>query len=585
MFVQTLARILAGKFGLKVVSDSAARTFFIGKRPDGALELHLATRLLEPRGESAEAIGTVLRGALAHEALGHGRHTDFDVRWPTGAYGKGLANAFEDVRIENLAPTVYPGARGILADMVATLQKEFGFWGVPDDRDDWQTNLAIGLLRKYRHDLLGQPIDVATTETILARARSAIGGKLFDRVDALAKMACTSSCTADVCRMTQEIVDLLAKKAGDPEQDGAPKAGGQQASQGGGGTAGGQDGSDANDDEVDDDASGNDGPGGGDAIQGGDGDGDGQGGAPGGVDASGSGGDGDPQPSGESSPEAAGGGFDADAACNANVESALDNVVAGGCTVTPQSDYEPKETVLPEGADTIPNGFSGRVASGIEESLRSVTEDADDSIADHGLLDTSRLPAISKGFTRLGFVEAGSPGSGIETELMLLFDMSGSMGNLDAGFLRAAIYSTMAALAQFQPSLGLSLAFFDDVAEIVVRPGARVSPRLARRAAASYSPRGSTNWASSVIALIPTLANTRRHRKTLLTITDGALGTDERRERTMRELKENGIDFQFVSIGVPLPDDCPGETCDATQAGFTTALRQVALRCVPPDCL
>lgn len=550
MFIQTLARILAGKIDLRVVSDDKASTFFIARLPNGSLELHLATRLIEATGGRADAVGDVVRGALAHEALGHGRHTDFDAAFPQSPFGKCLANAFEDVRIEKLAPTVFPGARSILATMVETLVRECGFWKKPAARE-WQSSLIVGLLRKYRTEILGQPLDEATTNAILAQASAVLGPTLFAKVDALAREACCSGSTGEVNACAERIVALLAQQS--PDKQDQP--------------GGSERGKDENGDDGD-------GAGGGDGPPGNTGEGEAESSGPPEAETGSKNGRG-----------RAAAPFDPDAVCDVDVETALDEVVGDGCKVTRQYDYVPKDAMFRGYGDNQANGFASRIACGLEESLRSITQDADDFISDRGRLDTTRLPAIAGRFTDFGFVDNERDGAGIDTELMVMFDNSSSMASLDTKFLQAAIYSTLMALGRFQPDLGLSLAFFDHEAQVAVRPGIHITPMVARKASASYTPRGSTSWASSARALMPMLVTSRRRRKTLLTVTDGKLGSDATRSAVIHDYRASGVECRFVSVDEALPADCLGRVCSPTQEGFSTALRKSVLECIPPDCM
>jgi hypothetical protein len=628
MFIQTLARILADKFNLEVRYSDTAKTFSIGKRPDGRLVITLANRLLEANGEREEAIGTLFRGALAHEALGHGYHTTFEeAAFPKeGPFARGLANCFEDVRIEALAPERFVGARRLLADMVRELESS-GFWSMPGP-DDWQGALACGLLRKYRWKILRQPLDVDLTERMLNQAIAAIGPEMFRQVDSLAESACRASNTAETSDYADQIVRLLrtAEPPSPPPQPPRSKPSSDQSgddeTQSGGSGGDDDNGDDSNagpDDSTSSDGnSGKDeagkdsteGAGNGGSSDGSEGDDEaesvGSGNQPGDTDQ-----DCD-QPGVGNQPEQGDDGekddgqartghgrsrsdgppapFNPEQECNLDVESAMDEAMEPGNGNVKDGGLSASFDDLTRGIDNVPNTMdvaasarlAGRIAAKLGDALRSITEDADDDESDRGRLDLGRLPAILAGATSTPFTVDGKPGRGINTEIMLVMDQSSSMTALGKGFLRDLLCASLTSLGRFSPDLGVSFATFNTGSTLIIRPGRHITPNLAAKVASAYTPDGGTSWAKSVAPLVPILAQSHRARRIMLTITDGQTEASMH-EGLARDLRYHNIGCRFVSIGHLLHEGFEGISCESTPASFADAFCGAILATLPPE--
>lgn len=198
-----------------------------------------------------------------------------------------------------------------------------------------------------------------------------------------------------------------------------------------------------------------------------------------------------------------------------------------------------------------------------------------------GRLDMSRLPAIAAGMAHEPFLVDGNPGRGIDTEIMLLMDASGSMKNLGRDFLCRLLRSSALALARFSPDLGVSVATFAEQSRILVKPGQRITPRLASVLPTAYYPGGGTEWSVSVIPLVPLLAQSRRRRKILLTVTDGRIDSTPN-SGLMRDMASHGIECRFVSIGNRLPLGFDGVECSAEANSFAKAFCDTILASLPP---
>lgn len=565
MFVQTLARILAAKMNVRVVYDHTISTFKIGSDKDGSLVILLAANILETAGENVDA---VLRGALAHEALGHGYHTDFSSLATKGEYAMSLANAFEDVRIEQLAPARFPGARRILAQMVEVLDRDFGFWDAPP-ADDWQESLLIGLLRKYRSKILGHPLDPRVTQVILDQAIPVIGEDLFRKVDHLAETACRSASTQEVNEAADAIVVLLtdAQKKNQGQGGDKPQDGDASKSQGNGKGDQSQGNGDRNNPSQ---------PGGKNNQVGNPGQG-------------GNSGEGSGTPQGGTPQGRNGTPFDPSKKVSRDIESALESVSNDRNAVqqagvsayhfVDKSD-EPHEEGTLDTTET--NGaLVRRISARLEEAVRSVTEDADDEEADVGRLNVSMLPTIVTGTSCRPFIEDGAPGPGIDTELMLLVDSSRSMDDLGEPLIRQLLKASLTALARLAPDLGTCVAFFSEGSKLMASPGQRLTPLKINDVASRYYARGGTAWEQSIVPLIPVLATSRRRRKILLTVTDGQLARSVT-PAVMREMRTQGIECRFLSIGLALPEVYEGVRCDATPEAFAKSFCDTILAGILP---
>ena len=599
MFIQTLARMLADKIGLNVEYRNDISTFMIGKKEaDDRLTIYLATKLIEAAGESEDSIGVLTRGALAHEALGHGYHTDFEEMATEGRYALSVANAFEDVRIEKRAPERFLGARKILSDMVMTLERDFGFWKEPAV-DDWQTTLLLGLLRKYRTSILKQPLDAAVTKTLLDRSRQDLGDALFTEVDRLAEKACLSDSTKEVNACADAIVRLLRQPQEDNQSqdasapddgDGSPDTGDQG------------DGNDAPESAEKADAQYAQGSDGDNADTADDGDADTtdevatDGATPQEpADKADAGCDADQtatpddsaQQTAESTPATM---FDPDMECQVDIESAMDEVFGSESQVinTPglATEFVDVSDQKPTNGDHFIRSSGSRLAASIgarlHDALRSITEDEDDSESDMGRLDMSRLPDIVPGMADRPFIEDGEPGREINTEVMLVFDASSSMNDLNPEFLRGLLHASATALSRFAPDLSFNVATFNTGSRLVFNAGQTWTPARASMVAAGYQPSGGTRWAESITPLVPILASSRHPRRILLTVCDGYINHD-RNPEVMRELDAFGIETVFVTIGSPLPDGCAGSSCDTTQEAFAKAFCDVLLGSIAPQ--
>ncbi len=604
MYLQTIARIVAGNLGVRVVFSDSVETFMITRLDNGEMVILMAKTVLKALEGKADLVETVTRGAIAHEALGHGYHTDFSLDAKT-PYGRDLANALEDIRIERLAPDLYPGARISLREMVLALDSEMAFF-TPEDDCRPEEALLIGLLRRFRTKVLRQPLPADVTDRLIAKAKDWLGVDLFTRIEAIAQAACLSSTTGPVVKAADDIVDLLRQaikpqspqqQAGDPQQGQGAGTGEQQQGQSTGQQAGDpQQGQGAGTGEQQQGQS--TGQQAGDPQQGqGTGTGEQQQGQSTGQQA------GDPQQgqgtgTGEqqqgqstgrgrgSSPDAL--AFDPTLHFDVAIETAAKKAFANnvtpepGLTVNPTDirDQVPTFPALPMGSEV--KGIIQKMRSNLETALRSITDDEDDVEDDSGRLDTGRLARTAAGFEQRPFLVDGKPGRGLSTELVVLFDCSSSMDDLGEAFLRQLVFASGSTLGHFAPDVRFNMAFFHGNSILAHTGDKHWTPEHGAKVSFAYRVNGGTNWARSALPLIPLLANSRKERKVLLTVSDGDINASKH-PALLDELRKYGAEMCFVCINHAVPHGLHGISCEAKPASFATAFANALLTSISPE--
>ena len=577
MYLQTIARIVAGNLGVKVVFSDSVETFMIQKLDNGEMVILMAKTVLKALEGKASLVETVTRGAIAHEALGHGYHTDFSLDAKT-PYGRGLANALEDVRIERLAPDLYPGARISLREMVLALDSEMAFF-TPEDDCGSEEALLIGLLRQFRTNVLKQPLPADVTDRLIAKAKDWLGVELFTRVEAIAQAACLSSTTGHVVKAADDIVDLLRqaiKPQSPPQQAGEQQQGqstgtDEQQGQGTGQQAGEQ----------------QQGQSTGTGQQQGQGTGQ-QAGEQQQDQSTGTG-----QQQGQSTGRGLGSSpdaldFDPTLHFDVAIETAAKKTFANnvtpepGLTVNPTDirDQVPTFPALPMGSEV--KGIIQKMRSNLETALRSITDDEDDVEDDSGRLDTGRLARTAAGFEQRPFLVDGKPGRGLSTELVVLFDSSSSMADLGEAFLRQLVFACGSTLGHFAPDVRFNMAFFHANSILAHTSDKHWTPEHGAKVSFAYQVQGGTNWARSALPLIPLLANSRKERKVLLTVSDGDINASKH-PALLDELRKYGAEMCFVCINHAVPHGLHGISCEAKPASFATAFANALLTSISPE--
>jgi hypothetical protein len=627
MYVQTIARIIADKLGIKVIYSDTVPTFAIGKQEDGSLVIYMASGILKVFEGREEDLEAITRGALAHEALGHGFHTTFEAEAKT-VYGRSIANALEDVRIERLAPSRYPGAKRALSEMVRLLIEQKDFWNPKDPI--LEEALLIGLLRHFRSSILGQPVPADITDTLLEQARKEIGDQAYGAIYDIAKGACFAATTKEVSDAADAIVNILKstkkppkpdpkpepkpepepepQSEQKPQQEPDPQTGEPGEPQPGEGTKGeaedsqqdsageqsGADDSHEGDEGADDagkDAGGSESSGDSEAGQGeetasqsegsntGQDGGDGRGGMPQSQSRPGHG-------NASSVDELI------DFSDSVEVQTDINDVV--DAMLGESSEIEGRirgqlndvsEAIKDRQACAVPSTSTTiiqRMKRSLGDALRATVMDEDDSESDFGRLDCSRIARIASGLEPRPFITDGEPGRGLSTELLVLFDKSGSMESLTRPFMASLVYAAGATLASFAPEVRFNVAFFDTCSTLVHQADKHWTPEHGAKVAGAYYADGGTAWAQSALPLLPILARSRKSRKVLLTVCDGDVD-HQSYPGVMKEIKDHGIETTFLMIGRPVPHGLTGVSCDNTGESFAKAFGDSLLKAISPE--
>lgn len=200
----TVAKIVAANMGVEIIIDPYADT----ASTDGE-KIYLPEKFI---GNGDERAALLMRGFIAHEGVGHIRHTDMmawnDFVEHAPPLGRSVLNIIEDIRIERLASLVYPGIRHILHDTVEVLKTE-GFFDMPVQLHP--AGVVTGLfLNCLRAEELGQPVDTVPAKAI---ASQLFGMPLRDELLELARIGSRGNSTADAVNATVEILKRLSEEA------------------------------------------------------------------------------------------------------------------------------------------------------------------------------------------------------------------------------------------------------------------------------------------------------------------------------------------------------------------------------------
>jgi hypothetical protein len=547
-----LAAMLAGQFDLRVRVENIP-TFAVGKDEKGPV-LFVSASLSGIEDVRVDEVSTMLRGALAHECVGHLPFTDMDAPRPAGLLGS-IANVLEDLRIESLAPSAYPGARRILADMVAELESDrHRFWS-PDKAKGPENAILLYVLRQCRAEQLGQPLRPAWTQTFRDRAVEAYGEGTVRQALDMARQAIAQPDTPSIITLAQQLLDLLKQSVQQPQQQPQPQppsSGDDDQGDQGEQSSGDDQGSDQSESPA---SSGDDG------------------GAP-----------------DEESPESCAGAkqgsarsIDENLEINASpedyIKDAMGNILKRGA-VRQEKDYSGQEVI--SGPIQTP-AVAHRLRGSLQRALASLRDDEEDAMTDHGRLHLGALidaVATKRSHAQI-FIEDGAVGEGIDTALYLMVDQSGSMDKIK-DFALMTVQAIGEACGQFEgQGLEFMAGYFDDYLRHI--KNASQSWASSRgRATARYLPGSGTCWPESATAALRRLVQSKRRRKVLLTITDGDLGNA--RDTAINSAKMAGIELAFVGIDAQaIPglafesanSDQPNSIVQATQRALLSALRPI----------
>lgn len=223
--IPLLAKIVGKQAGIDVVfSDNASTASFNVKTKVMVLPTAMCN-------SGTEKDVLLIRGFVAHEAIGHGVHTDPEA-WLTidSEFKRELVNILEDIRIEKAAWPFFPGVRQILAETVDFFRSQVGdddFFGqnLTDEQLAKAPPMGIfqGFLLCYlRATCLKQNLEYKHFE---AMCEAMFGRDLIDQVIAIGIQSENSPSTAHIIGLAEQIIKLLQDSSQSPpepeEQDGA----------------------------------------------------------------------------------------------------------------------------------------------------------------------------------------------------------------------------------------------------------------------------------------------------------------------------------------------------------------------------
>jgi len=535
--------------------------------------------------EWAQTLPTdVLLGFFAHEAVGHIRMTDFEVKSEM-PLANSVLNLLEDIRIERMIPLIFPGARRLLAETAEYASRRFWLPPDPGEEADALNQGFFWLVRRLRRDILGQLADVPSKKH-LARIEAAIPKEWLDKCHEALEIArealSTADKTADLLPASETIARLFANSA--PGTQGDQGDQGDRDTQGhqGNGRASGS--PDSQGDQG--------GPSQGDREGG---RGEESGGAHGsrgvqkdranadqgdhGDDGScrGQGGREDREDRGDSGQGRQedllqrqvsldlGSLLFAEASGNANASWGVSRL---------QPERTPPHVLLdrtsPEEREAAIR-IAAKMRGGLQDALRRVLEDEDDRHTTAGRFDPRMAASAYKGLARDVFLEEGEEAPGLDARILLLIDASGSMHTLQSG-VRGMLCGIVQALGVI-PEVDLGIAFYDSRITYITPLGA--SGHTLAQVAKSYLACGFTNWREAASEALPWFFGAKRPRQKniLFTLTDGDVNMDGHIKVLLQRL---GVECRFLIIGIgdgrypnQIGDDYPvvrlPQGADATQ--------------------
>lgn len=222
-----LAKWLAAQADVDVIAYNGT-TACIGKKKDSAkLVIRIPASWCAVRDQETVEL---LEGMIDHEALGHGRFTQFeaddvakDRGYDMNAFTKGVCNILEDVMIERMAIATYPGVQSNLVRTVQIVKDKKGFFGSPEAflKADPMQLVMGGLLTCLRSECVpGQDKVLGDYAAILHSLLDAKMGPVWTAVHAIGLEVKNSTQSIQNWELTQRIFDVLkqASQGKAPEQ-------------------------------------------------------------------------------------------------------------------------------------------------------------------------------------------------------------------------------------------------------------------------------------------------------------------------------------------------------------------------------
>jgi len=489
----------------------------------------------------AEALGF---GLVLHES-NHIRHTDFSIDKGQGLRGD-LMNILEDIRIDRLGQSRYPGAKMREEALVATLLVR-GEAVIPQPDDPPERLLPAYIAWQFTHAVNGIQAAEAPASTSRALFEAAFTEALRTALDEKVVRVTDCSSTADVARLADEIIAMLEARTtpegGDPSCDdeggpsgsGAPDTTPGDGSSSTEGTATGPDRTPA-DREV--------------------GGTDGTGQAPTSLEE---------EPAGQSPGEAArerealsqalGGTASGDFQGFAELAArALEAIAEDGSCTSVGVGYESNDGQ----EDDQPPETRGRFHARVKGATNALRQKLPRLLQAESLsrrarcttgrrLDFRRVAGVAVGETRLFLQE--TPGISTETAVHLLLDRSSSMAaDKRIEVAREACYAAALAL-QAVPGASVAASAFPGRGRGTVACLARSAERVehAEGRFAGLQPRGGTPLAEAMLFGARALLAERKPRRILLVVTDGEYPAEIGRPLVER-LARAGI--EAVGVGI-----------------------------------
>ncbi len=585
--VPLLAKIVGNHMGLSVVFSNTATTASINMRT----KVITFPGAMCNSGKSSDVV--LIRGFIAHEAVGHGRHTDKDTLMKIKSKFEGsLINILEDIRIEKAAWKCYPGVRSILSELVDYLvqDKKTDFMGQFTTEEQLASlppvNLLLGFLLTYlRATCLKQTVKFDLYEKA---ARNAFGDNLIDQIIVIALKAENSKSTDDIHVLANQIIDLLKENTPEDEQgaegnnqgesDGdsdsdsgekSEKSKGKSKSSKGKGKK-----SDEGSSEGDSEGAGGDES---DKDDTGDGEGDSEGAEDDSDDDSNTEGssEGESDKDGEQLAQSKSGSSKQssphiqnnlkellDNLDSADVKTGLEEMIAEmveeiaeafsnessqGFQKQQIKVIQPTPAYNESGTYTFLRANSIKLSSRLEDLLEAKVEESEE-LSSSGLLSSRRMPKIKLLDTQV-FARDVSETEGLNTSVFILGDMSGSMQGEESHFLMDAVLSLSTSLDK--NDVPFAISYFDDFAYEVKQFDERFQ-KVKGRIQQYYNPRGSTPIFESMVYAAGKAIETNCQRKVLLVITDGTFSNrdiDIEAFKNTLDKYQQDLEVRFVLIG------------------------------------
>ena len=462
--LELLAQIVGGQFGLKVNSGSG---FAIWKEDDGRLVM-----TVPPMRAGTDQDVCILRSGIAHEAVGHARHTDFSAkRGPTELH-KALENVLEDARIEKAAWKVYPKCRQMLDEGMQALLAKNGLRRAATEVDPGG-KASIAILLRLLSEELGYCKGGLDWTVDWAQAVEAFDESTMSQAWDLSVQGYQKSSTQEVIEVAAQIVKILQKSF-----EGGQASQGDQGSESGKGDQGSQ------------------------------------------GSESGKGDQGQRKGRGRELNLNAIRSYDFDRGnlleqeINQLTAQKNEILVLNAPLLKVANPHKPSK-----------NGITAyqRLKTVLTQRLQTLVEDEDDSYTDTGSLSSDRLVDARLGMRDV-FHVPGEPGEGVDTAISLLIDSSGSM-SFHASDCLDATWAIANAINGYTPfGVNFSIASYNHNLQML-KPWK--APWLKGSCLHFYFTSGGTRTEQAVHNRLEDLAKRREKRRILFLITDGDIGNLE----------------------------------------------------------